>query len=106
MTTLLFSNLTIELHLLEIEPGGYCSEHLHTAKTNHFFVISGELEILRWPAGESGIPDLTILRAGDSTVLRPGTWHKFKANEKTVCLELYEAVLSEDILRRSVGGLR
>ena len=38
---------TFEMHRLEIVAGGYCSEHVHNAKHNLFYVESGVLAVRR-----------------------------------------------------------
>jgi len=49
--------------------------------------------------------DVTTLRAGDFTTVRPGEFHWFNCVEDCSALELYyPEALSEDIVRRSVGG--
>jgi hypothetical protein len=49
--------------------------------------------------------DVTTLRAGDFTTVRPGEFHWFNCVEDCVALEVYyPEALSEDIVRRSVGG--
>lgn len=90
-------------HLLEIQAGGFCSEHRHARKRNHFHVIQGELEILSWPDGKE--PDRTRLGPGDEAVVEPGIWHQFRALAPTIALEIYEAApVEEDIDRRTTGG--
>ncbi len=101
------NNGRVSAHLLRVEAGGYCSEHRHAEKTNLFLVISGSLEILVWPAGadEGQKPDMTILGPGETTVIRPGDWHRFRALEDAVAIEIYEGNLAgEDITRRTPGG--
>jgi len=92
------------LHLLDVKAGGFCSEHKHERKTNHFYVISGRLEVRQWLT-EDGTPDVTMLGAGQDTSVPVGVWHQFYAPIDTVCLEVYEAApVEEDIIRRNEGG--
>ena len=96
------------MHLLLIKAGGFCSEHRHERKLNHFHVLSGELQIHEWPGGEltQDQPDSTALRGGQSKTIPVGNWHSFTAIEETLCLEIYEAApVEEDIVRRTEGGL-
>lgn len=94
---------TFELHRLEIKAGGYCSEHVHQAKHNFFFVESGVLVVWVWHDGRTA--DLTVLRPGDSMSVDPGHYHLFKATRDTVAYEAYWVQLTEDIERRTQGGL-
>jgi quercetin dioxygenase-like cupin family protein len=92
-----------------VNKGGYCSEHRHERKLNHFHVISGRLAVHEWPGGglDQDQPDTTTLGAGESKTVPVGNWHSFAAAEDTLCLEIYEAApVEEDIVRRTVGGVR
>jgi hypothetical protein len=52
------------------------------------------------------LTDVTVLRAGDFTTVRPGEYHWFSSITDCVALELYyPETLSEDIVRKSVGGI-
>ena len=99
-----FSNGIVSVHFLNILKGGYCSEHQHAQKTNQFFVISGELEISIWQ--DKKTIDKTILRAGQSTIIPFGMWHKFVALTDVECIEIYEVKFGgDDIERRTQGGI-
>lgn len=102
----MFSNGTISVNLLQIYKGGYCSEHQHGQKMNMFHVIDGKLEVSQWPGTSEGErPDVTILEAGQSTIIPVGVWHKFRALENTTCLEVYSIRFTGlDICRRTQGG--
>jgi len=103
-TTEFFRNALFSAHHLEIEEGGYCSEHRHKHKYNSFYVVSGVLEITIW---HGKMPDVTIVEAGQSTAISPGFYHKFKAITKCQAIEIYQVLLIEpDIERRTVGGLK
>lgn len=96
------------IHLLEINAGGYSSEHRHERKLNHFYVIRGTLEIRQWPPNLQGVwpPDVTVLNAGDSMTVPIGVWHQFHAPVECVCLETYESSpIEDDIERRTHGGV-
>jgi mannose-6-phosphate isomerase-like protein (cupin superfamily) len=102
-TSLLFKAPGMEVHLLEIKKGGFCSEHVHARKINHFIVLGGKLRIKVW---EGDKPDETILGPGQSTEVPVDTFHQFLADEATICLEIYQAAdISEDIGRRTQGGI-
>ena len=71
-TTELFNNNTTSTHYLEIKKGGYSSEHKHAQKTNIFYVIEGELEIMFW-VGD--VDHLQLLKRGDVWMVTVGVWH-------------------------------
>ncbi len=96
----IFSTGNVSVHVLHIEAGGFSSEHLHQAKSNHFYVVAGRIEV--WQSND--MTDLTELGPGESTMILPGTWHKFRAVDPSIVIETYETRLSEDIQRRSQGG--
>lgn len=99
-----FSNGIVSVHFLNVLKGGYCSEHRHGQKTNQFYVIKGELEISIWE--DKKTCDKTIIKAGQSTTIPFGVWHKFKGLTEAQCIEIYEVKFSgEDIERKTVGGL-
>lgn len=94
------------VHLLRINQGGFCSQHRHERKINHFHVISGRLAVHLWPRGvEQDQPDTTELTPGQSFTVELGVWHSFTALIPTLALEVYEAApVEDDIIRRTVGG--
>jgi len=100
----IFRNESVSIHELRIIAGGFCSEHRHESKINHFIVIDGILEIIVWTA--EGIGDKTTLYSGQRMMIPPGVWHKFRAVSQTHAFEIYEVRMNEaDILRRSIGGI-
>lgn len=103
-TSVLIQNSNVELHKINVKAGFRCSEHKHEHKWNGFYVISGVLEI-HVAKNDYDLTDVTTLRAGDYTSVRPGEFHWFNCIEDCVALEVYyPEALSEDIVRRSVGG--
>lgn len=104
-TSELYRAPNLQIHLLDIQKGGFCSEHRHSHKTNQFIVLIGRLEILTWPPG-SAKPDRTVLASDEQTRIPTGVWHQFRAVERTLALELYEPEpVDLDIERRTEGGL-
>lgn len=102
-TTEFFRNAMVSAYHLEINKGGYCSEHVHKYKFNLFYVISGKLEITIWR--ENDVKDITVLTAGQVSAVAPGSYHMFKGLEKTECIEVYQVLLIDpDIKRRTQGG--
>lgn len=93
-----------EVHYLQINNGGYCSEHQHEHKWNRFFLISGRLRVIIYR--EDG-QDVTTLKAGQYTDVPPGVYHKFEAEEESTCLEVYwtDNLNPADIVRRTTGGI-
>ena len=109
-TRQLISRETFSLHRLEIKAGGFCSEHVHHAKSNHFYVESGVLIVDTFEPGamdEEGTHDFdrTVLRAGDEMTVEPGTGHQFSAVSNCIVYETYWVVLREDIERFAQGGM-
>ena len=103
-TTEFFRNALFSAHHLEINLGGYCSEHRHKHKYNSFYVISGELELTIWR--DKKMKDVTVVTAGQTTAVSPGFWHKFRALTPVECIEVYQVLLVEpDIERRIEGGI-
>ena len=103
-TTAFFKNDSVSAYHLEINKGGFCSEHRHKFKFNKFYVISGRLEITIWRKNEK--KDITVIGPGQPTVVPPGVWHQFRGLEDTQCIEVYTVLLREpDIDRRTEGGM-
>ena len=104
-TSSIFQLNNVEVHRIEIEPGGYCSKHSHKFKYNMFYVESGTLEIKQWKT-DSELVDRTILTMGEQTSVPPDTFHQFKALEKTIAYEIYWVSLEpNDIKRETCGGM-
>lgn len=102
----IYNNGLVSVNLLKIKRGGYCSEHQHGQKTNLFHIITGRLSISQWQGCSEGErPDVTVLCDGQSTLVPIGVWHKFRALEDTLCMEIYAVEFhGDDISRRSQGG--
>lgn len=105
-TSLLWKTPLIEIHRLEVVPGGFCSWHKHRHKHNAFIILDGALTIeIRKEAYP--LTDKTVLRRGDFTTVKPGEEHRFVAGlSPAVAFEIYyPEMLSEDIVRSDVGGV-
>lgn len=103
-TAPVFCQNNVEIHLVSIHAGGYCSKHRHAAKANQFLVIEGALEVRRWKA--YGLEDVTTLNGGDSTTCPAGEWHQFRALTDVTAIEIYWTELDPaDIERETVGGM-
>lgn len=105
-TRLIVANPVLELHEIQINAGGKCSEHAHTHKWNGFYVTSGELIIRTWKSSYD-LVDETVLGPGEFHAVQPGEFHQFEARKLTCALELYWAAGLDplDIIRRSKGSL-
>lgn len=105
-TELLLKTPFVELHRIFVKEDGFCSTHTHKHKWNLFYVISGELDILVHK-NDYDLIDTTHLIEGEWTTIRPNEFHSFKAITDVEGLELYyPEPLSEDIIRKTVGGLQ
>ena len=102
-TARIFGGSTVEVHRIEVQPGGYCSKHRHRAKSNQFFVECGKLQVLEWR--DNGTVDSTDLGEGESMTVSPGVPHQFRTDVHCTAYEIYEVILDpEDIERETVGG--
>lgn len=105
-TTEVFVSQSVEVHVIEIVKGGYCSIHDHR-KMNIFHVISGKLKVSVWV--DKKLIDETVIEKGETTAVYRGLDHQFEALENTICLEIYNIFLEPgDINRRpgSQGGIK
>ena len=104
LTTEFFRCQTVSAHYLQIKKGGFSSLHKHDIKANVFYVVKGRLSITQEMG--LGVSDVTVLTAGQSTVIPPGIFHQFRADLDTECIEVYQASLTDpDIDRKTVGGM-
>lgn len=102
-TSILIQNSNVEVHKIHANAGFRCSEHKHAHKWNAFYVEKGVLEI-HIKKNDYALTDITTLRAGDFTSVRPGEYHFFLCREDCTALEIYwPEPLSEDIQRRDHG---
>lgn len=105
-TTDVFVSQNVEVHVIEIVKGGFCSIHNHR-KINIFHVISGKVKIKVWV--ENKLIDETVIDPGESTAVYREFEHQFEALENSICLEIYHIFLEPgDINRRpgSQGGVK
>lgn len=98
-------NSFFEIHRIEIKKGGFCSLHKHIHKNNMFYVEKGNINIEIHKLNYELI-DITTLITGQMTIVIPGEFHKFIANEDSTVYEIYWLNnISEDIERKEVGGI-
>lgn len=104
---LLLRTPLIEIHRLTIKPNAHCSNHTHRYKHNAFYVLQGTLTI-HVEKQDYALTDRTTLHTGDITTVKPGEAHYFEtAAWPCIALEIYyPESLGEDIVRKSVGGVK
>jgi mannose-6-phosphate isomerase-like protein (cupin superfamily) len=103
-TACIFAKNNVSINRIAINKFGVCSKHYHEHKFNTFFVESGVLKISVWQK-DYPLVDETILKAGDSTVVKPGLFHMFEAIEDTIAYEIYHIELEEDDIIRETHGI-
>jgi len=94
-----------EMHRLIIKSEHRCSLHVHRFKWNAFYVIGGVL-LLDLLVSELSPVVVEKLGEGGFTTIAPGVHHQFRTEAApALALEMYYTEpLSEDIIRRNVGG--
>lgn len=104
-TQLIFANGSVELHRITVKPNMQCSMHKHEYKFNGFFVESGELGIVV-EKKDYNLTDVTILKPGQFTTVKPGEFHQFVSYDvEVIAYELYYAKFDhDDIVRKDHGG--
>lgn len=104
LTSELFRNNSVEIHRIEGKKGFKCSKHKHIHKYNMFYVESGILKIRIWKNAYD-LVDTTIVNPQQSTVVKPGEFHRFEVLQDCVAFEIYWVVLdADDIVRQDHGG--
>lgn len=108
----LLSTGIVEVHRIRVVGFGHSSWHHHERKHNGFVLVSGSLdiEVDEDPGATRNKTRRTCvtLKAGDFTTVPPGAVHRFVCGTGSgaVALELYYPdALSEDIVRRDLGGV-
>jgi mannose-6-phosphate isomerase-like protein (cupin superfamily) len=94
-----------EMHRLIIKPEHRCSLHMHRFKHNAFYVLDGNLYIDQVVA-DLMPTDTLLIGPGQVAFVRPGVHHQFRTG-RLPCMVLemyYTEPLSDDIIRRNVGG--
>lgn len=104
-TSVVLKTPFVEMHLLRIVPDSFCSWHKHERKWNAFACIRGKL-LIEVKKASYGLTDVTELREGDLTTVRPGEVHRFRAlDEDVLAWEFYYPdEMTADVIRESVGG--
>lgn len=96
---------SVEVHVLKVKKGGYCSTHEHRSKWNRFVILEGKLAIR---IHYDGSVDETILGPLQVTDVPPGVRHEFEALADTICIECYWTALDPNDIERhgTQGGMR
>lgn len=104
-TELLLKTPMVEVHRLTINPNSRCSLHAHQFKWNAFYVSTGKLTI-ETHKNDYALTDNTELGPGDLMTVKPTEYHRFVTGpEGMTGIEIYyPEPLSEDIIRKDVGG--
>ena len=104
-TEILLKTPFIEIHRLTINPNSRCSLHKHQYKWNAFYVSTGRLyiEVVK---NDYDLIDTTELGPGELMTAKPNEDHRFVTKELGMTgIEIYyPEPLSEDIIRKDVGG--
>lgn len=104
-TSKIFDKNNVEVHRIVGAMNHHCSKHKHDHKFNMFFVEKGEICISIWK-NDYNLVDETIIKEGQSCVVPPGEYHRFRTVKDCIAYEIYWVELdSKDIVRESVGGL-
>jgi len=105
-TSTIFNNCNVQINRIVGIKGGHCSKHKHDHKFNLFYIEKGRLSIKVWKRDYS-LVDETILGPQESTVVKPGEYHRFEVLEDdTVAFEIYWTELDDgDISREDHGGV-
>lgn len=103
-TANLYLSQEVEVALIRIKKGGFCSWHSHKNKFNRFTVISGSLEIV---IDKGHCFDKIVLTENMSTDVKPGDIHQFRCHEDCIAMEIYwnNPLSAGDINRITDGGV-
>lgn len=108
LTTNLFSSPYVEVHLIKVNPGGFCSRHIHEKRWNSFYILKGSLDVLIYRKyGDKEFEEKTTLKVGECSDVPPQVEHRFQCNEYCEALEIYwvDEIEGSDIVRKDNGGL-
>lgn len=103
-TQCIFDQNNVSIHRITANKNSKCSKHYHSHRYNLFFIEKGVMMIEIWQT-DYDLVDTTILKSGESTIIKPGLSHRFTALEDTVAYEIYYVVLdNNDITRENCGS--
>jgi mannose-6-phosphate isomerase-like protein (cupin superfamily) len=92
-----------EVHHATPRAGGYSSRHVHEAKVNVFYVVSGRVTVTVYSDGKEA--KFTLCR-GHRFEVAPNIHHRFSADEDSELMEVYylPTIRQFDIVRFDEGG--
>ena len=106
VTSKIFAQNNVEVHRIATKAGGMSSMHTHKHKVSMFFVESGTIRVVV-EKKDYDLVDVTELTAGQSTIVKPGEYHRFESVTDAICYEIYWVTLDpDDINRRDVGSIQ
>lgn len=74
--------------VLEFLPGYPRGNHAHQKRTEHFYVIEGQMKGIFWHADQPEDPHECVLKKGDWVTVYPGTFHRYEPDMRTLVVEL------------------
>lgn len=90
----------VKVKELIVEPGKSLSDQRHSHRSEHWYIMYGELQLKT----EDKATEFHKLRTHDSFVIPAGTWHKATNVGKSPChvleVQYGESCVEEDIERR------
>lgn len=103
---------SFEVQRINVMAGGYCSRHKHLKRHNLFYVEYGKLVLHIFESNTDNCVKV-LIDTGEQYLVGPGVEHMFENPEVTsvIAYEIYwdeninGLVLSEDIVRFSIGGI-
>lgn len=74
--------------VLEFLPGFPRGNHAHQKRTEHFYVIEGQMKGIFWQPGEEQDRHERLLKKGDWVTVYPGTFHRYEPEQRTLVVEV------------------
>jgi quercetin dioxygenase-like cupin family protein len=95
-----------DVHLLEVEAGGYSSWHYHPHQTNLFLNVSAEVRVIYKLLVDRNLSGRVLSNPGDSILILANIPHQFQVISSGVMMELYSPVEGDvGIVRLGNGGI-
>ncbi len=103
--TTIFKNSNVVVDLLDIESGGFCSNHSHKAKYNILQVLKGVLTIVLNLKNDEHKTTLTEISSAFTII--PGVHHHFETKGGCKAIEIsFGKIRDDDITRFSKSGIK
>ncbi len=74
--------------VLEFLPGFPRGNHAHQKRTEHFYVIEGQMKGIFWQPDEEQDRHERLLKKGDWVTVYPGTFHRYEPEQRTLVVEV------------------